>query len=720
MARIPLSTAASALRGLPPFQNVSLRVLQDVVEFASTAERPPSSNDRPWRRGRAPLKDGVLWLVQDGMLEFRRRNAPVRRVAAGRVYPAKGIDTSCGAAAGHEHRGQARRFNKQWLGEALGASFTLATTVSSDALKAVLDIKAPEKRVHRLLMSSAPEFMQPPLVEALAHLLAAGIDRLFGEPAAVAVLNDYGVSLSAWQSGRHRKSPLARGFHPPGKTVALREQVLSALDPGGDSSTWHVVFVHPQAPAALPRWWQDRSWFQRIVHLVPKWDLDDDIEAVRHLFPLLHKNVWVRNAGAGGVEGPYFSSFIPTVIGSGAPPTASFQSWLPPPLNEGLATLAAAPLTADGDFTTRAEPIDPKWRLFRDRCRLRLGDLAGLTARWMATWDDPQAFVDKELQDAATQAAIGRWARAVTNRQVGVALSGGGASNAALIPLLKGLADNRVPIDVVSGVSGGALMGAYLCKDNANGLTRYLQDGWWFQLVLAGAMVSSWFVERFVDWQLGGARIEDLETRLIAVTTALRDGVPPAPSAALKGTLGEAVRVSGAAAGLFGPAQSPEGTRFLDGATALPVPARILPDFGADVVFAFNAIAGVREANLLRGISSWAPAQAITDFLYRRTGLGRVVDQVTAVLTTFEQASRQAMEEADVFYEVPREALPFIDGFGWWSIDSTARKAANLPTLRTVLDQCVERWKSFSGRAKPPRTLKPARRGKRPRRPKRP
>src|SRR5262249_59383681 len=103
-------------------------------------------------------------------------------------------------------------------------------------------------------------------------------------------------------------------------------------------------------------------------------------------------------------------------------------------------------------------------------CRLRL-DIRKMWDLW-TSWQQasssgggpsfPEYAFAKEKAYGDTAS---RWARAVTNRQVGLALSGGGASCYGVVPLIRGLCWNNVPIDVVGGVSGGAYIGAYYCKD---------------------------------------------------------------------------------------------------------------------------------------------------------------------------------------------------------------------------------------------------------------
>src|SRR5439155_10516338 len=103
----------------------------------------------------------------------------------------------------------------------------------------------------------------------------------------------------------------------------------------------------------------------------------------------------------------------------------------------------------------------PRSRLKRDSCRLRLdvSEIAGL-------WDQAQSTGTVEsfhdtvfLKHPAYRRTAGRWARAVTNRRVGLAVSGGGATSYRRVPLIGMLEARGAPIDVGGGVSGGASRG---------------------------------------------------------------------------------------------------------------------------------------------------------------------------------------------------------------------------------------------------------------------
>src|SRR5262249_40174980 len=140
-------------------------------------------------------------------------------------------------------------------------------------------------------------------------------------------------------------------------------------------------------------------------------------------FDCLLDDLWTPKTGQEPSQGPFFSSFIPTVVGPAKSRQSDWASWIPPPLGRDLRTLAVMTLPESADFMSREEPVAPKWRLFRDRCRLVLPQ------RDLPVWSIDKAgdFVQEIMDERALRTEFARWARAVTNRQVGIALSGGGA-----------------------------------------------------------------------------------------------------------------------------------------------------------------------------------------------------------------------------------------------------------------------------------------------------
>ena len=199
-----------------------------------------------------------------------------------------------------------------------------------------------------------------------------------------------------------------------------------------------------------------------------------------------------------------------------------------------------------------------------------------------------------------------------------------------------------------------------------------------------------------VDFTACEAQVEQLETRLVGVTTEVQNDAAPRACAVVGGTVGEATRVSSAAPVLFGPATQGQ-SRYLDGAMTLAVPARILPDFGADIAFAFNAVGPLREGNLLRAPTRGPLGRALADVIYQLPLVGRILDGAVAQFAMLEQASRADVEDTDVFYEVPPEAIPVGRGFEWVRVDALARSMMKSEgSWKPACDRCVRRWEEFS------------------------
>src|SRR5207249_2953727 len=155
--------------------------------------------------------------------------------------------------------------------------------------------------------------------------------------------------------------------------------------------------------------------------------------------------------------------------------------------------------------------------------------------------------------------------------------------------------------------------GAYYCRDGTEGLSEYTGAGNLVSIVGAlMAGLTSQLIESGMDWAFRDTTLDDLEVRLIAVTTALPEVGPPEARAVIHGTLGEAVRVSGALPLFFARAVK-GGVVYTDGATSTQIPARALPNYGADYVFACNSIPGPDRRNPL---SDWPCGECVYRFTY--------------------------------------------------------------------------------------------------------
>jgi predicted acylesterase/phospholipase RssA len=511
--------------------------------------------------------------------------------------------------------------------------------------------------MHRILLCQRDGLGAP--VGELAALLAAAIARQFDEPAAVVQLADGRAHAELWVGRRALVLPdAARSF---AELSGLLAQAAAARQPA--ANILHVVLAFPDRAGRFPaafvppasaiagaaRERRATAGFDRIVYLTDAMPARPPAPWVRLLTPAAR---W-REPQRPDREGPYFCSFVTTLVRTPVPTGGGLES-----------------RPADGEFDLQRRR-DAHWRLDRDRCLLPFAELDALRAR---------------LADADARELAERWARAVTNRQVGMALSGGGALSYRLVPLIKGIRQRRVPIDVVSGVSGGALIAAYYCAHGVEGLDRCLALGRRMgPLLLARACIRPGTFEKLVDGDLGRIDVASLSTRFVPLATAIVDDVPPAAHVVVRGTLGQAVQVSGAAPVLFAPTVHMNGSRevhFADGATSAFIPARVLRDAGADLVLAFNCLAGPSDGNPL----GWVGRLPLVD---------RLCDLWVSGSYLAQRIGREVDEDAHVYFEPDEEARPLLDSVHFPDGAAIAEDSARTARVSRCIRDCVEVWTRF-------------------------
>jgi predicted acylesterase/phospholipase RssA len=548
---------------------------------------------------------------------------------------------------------------------------------SLDLGRSTLSYVRERPRTHLLLLCREQELDAP--LEALAHVLAAAIATQFGEAAAAVTLWPDGPRASLWTGKEAARGLRAAGFDDliAGLRATLDDTPLRAgqlhVVVAGSSPDLPFGFDLPRDDdrcTAAPR--TGDQGYDRLLYLcreVPR-------TAPRSWLPLLAPAARFRDRDRGDPEnvGPYFCSLIPSVVE-------------PPPRDERLQT---APVDEELQLRRFEQPVRAGWRLARDRCLIPF-DLGRMRRLWTEPGERAPSAVQAILADQRTREIAERWARAVTNRQVGVALSGGGASACRLIPILEGLQAAEVPIDVVSGVSGGALVGAYYCHDRRYGLRTLLEHRNRLQLMLALAVIDSWVVEWTVDHDLQKACIDETPVRFVPLATWLPESASPEARVVTRGTLGKAVRASGAAPLLVAPNSMAHGAgraTFSDGAISAVIPARILKDFGADIVFAWNCVAGPLSSNPFDG-------SLVGRFVYRHTPVGRLIDLWTSASFLLQRMSREAEEDAHYYFEPRSELVPLIESLQFVSADRIAeRSRQSLEVARCIAD-CTTRWLEF-------------------------
>ena len=162
-------------------------------------------------------------------------------------------------------------------------------------------------------------------------------------------------------------------------------------------------------------------------------------------------------------------------------------------------------------------------------------------------------------------------------KKIGIALSGGGARGFAHLGVLKALAANDIPIDLVSGVAAGSFVGGALAAGmSVDEILDVGQKISWFSL--AGfsysprGLLSSAAMGTFIEKHFPATKFEDLKLPFAAVACDLETGEEVVLRDA--GDLAFAIRASCAIPGVFVPMIDEQGRSLIDGGAATPMPTK--------------------------------------------------------------------------------------------------------------------------------------------------
>lgn len=181
----------------------------------------------------------------------------------------------------------------------------------------------------------------------------------------------------------------------------------------------------------------------------------------------------------------------------------------------------------------------------------------------------------------------------MANKKVGIALSGGGARGFAHIGVLKALAENDIPIDLVSGVSAGSFVGgAFAAGMSVAEIVEIGRRISWFGV--AGfsysprGILSNAAMGTFIEKNFPVTKFEDLKLPFAAVACDLETG----EAVVLKdeGDLAFAIRASCAIPGVFVPLVNGDGRSLIDGGAATPMPTKAVRKLGAEIVIAVDVL----------------------------------------------------------------------------------------------------------------------------------
>ncbi|MCY1040904.1 cyclic nucleotide-binding and patatin-like phospholipase domain-containing protein [Corallococcus sp. bb12-1] len=363
------------------------------------------------------------------------------------------------------------------------------------------------------------------------------------------------------------------------------------------------------------------------------------------------------------------------MAGASVLPTVLLSPWRP----RVSPTLRGRPLPDEDGWDEDAPP---------PFCRLRLD-----WERWVVRAGDTRPLVALGL-DAGTRDALSRWARAITGRRVGLALSGGGVWGFYHAHILRRLTALDVPVDFLSSSSMGSLVGAYFCgtardgREGLDGLRRLRHRAKSGHLTAAAlsSVVTTQAMEWLVRGDLGSLALEELPTGFLPVTTDLTTGRCVVLE---KGPLALAVRASGSAPGVWAPTLQPPA-RYVDGAFTSMVPVDVLLNAGADLVFSSNIFpAGHHQAArpLLPG--------PVGLFLSALNPVARAMDLLTSGVLLLHRNGDLESSRGDLRYDVGTRDHPLLGSMRFTHVDDVLDEAARDMALEQKLLEFKQAWETL-------------------------
>jgi hypothetical protein len=259
-----------------------------------------------------------------------------------------------------------------------------------------------------------------------------------------------------------------------------------------------------------------------------------------------------------------------------------------------LETMVVEPTPARSSTVLVLENANPQNPLCAmDTCRVIL-DLDELRSRLRG--EVPLASLD-----ATSRKSLAQWARALTRRRTGLAIAGGGVYSMLGVYVIRQILAAGVPLDVITGVSGGCLVGGYYAALGLPGLDKLVSQGDCGALdaMSLGSFFCGGLMESFFRRSLGAHSIESLgPTQFYPGTTNLSTGEGVV---AVAGPLALGMRASSSATPIF-PATITNRQRLVDGVYSNNAPVQALRLFSADLSFGLNSYPPARF-----GVFPWVP-----------------------------------------------------------------------------------------------------------------
>uniref|UniRef100_A0A0N5AG90 Cyclic nucleotide-binding domain-containing protein n=1 Tax=Syphacia muris TaxID=451379 RepID=A0A0N5AG90_9BILA len=224
----------------------------------------------------------------------------------------------------------------------------------------------------------------------------------------------------------------------------------------------------------------------------------------------------------------------------------------------------------------------------------------------MKQWCDVKVSVDEKLVVDYYQSNVfgkqidrnsdfARLGRILTGNAVGLVLGGGGARGAAHIGVIQAMQEEKIPVDMIGGVSIGSLIGGLYAdcpttlKEKANQWFLMMGSVWrqiWDLTYAHSAMFTGAGFNNTLLSVFGDKQIEDLWIPYFCISTDISESVMRVHR---RGPLWSYARSSMSLAGYLPPLCDPiDGHLLLDGGYVNNLPADVMKTMGAKIVIAVD------------------------------------------------------------------------------------------------------------------------------------
>jgi NTE family protein len=220
--------------------------------------------------------------------------------------------------------------------------------------------------------------------------------------------------------------------------------------------------------------------------------------------------------------------------------------------------------------------------------------------------------------------------------KVGLALSCGAAHGMAHIGVLKALAEECIPIDVIAGTSAGAIVGACYAKERSVAILEEITLGMdWRTLarfidpsltLLRKGFLQGEKVKSLLRSIVGDVRFEQLEIPFAVVAADARNMQEIVINT---GSVVEAVRASISMPVIFTPVRW-ENKFLVDGGVVNPMPVDVVRDMGAEIVIGVDVLCMGQPRKPKKSVEKKSPTKLTPRF--KSTNLAVVKKKINTLL----------------------------------------------------------------------------------------